>query len=249
MSEFKDEKFVPEFVFRTQYNYYRGLLLQLSSEEGKEEQKRKAINRLHYLKCYADKNGYNISNFYEVTQSINSLIGLLVFPEQAYYNNISENPEDLKKMPTLASYIIGDKKENFRNTYRCHKKAQEWLDNPVEKFSPRNIIRHFRNAAAHTRISIYPINSGGDITHIEFMDEQFNKLIKYRDRNSELWYEWKVCNKNRGIELEKEEFFLRVAVEDLEEILLEISEFVLPVYTRLETSKKATNYSEHDVYY
>lgn len=225
MSEFKDEKFVPEFVFRTQYNYYRGLLLQLNSEEGKEEQKQKAINRLHYLKDYADENGYNISNFYEVTQSINSLIGLLVFPEQTYYDEISENPSDLEKMPTLASYIIGDKKENFHNTYRCSKKAQEWLDNPVEKFSPKNIIRHFRNAAAHKRISIYPINSGGDITHIEFRDERSN-------------------NKK-----EKGEFFLRVAVEDLEEILLEISEFVLPANVRLKTSKKATNYIEHDVYY
>lgn len=242
MSEFKDEEFVPEFVYRTQINYYQGLLLELNSKKAKgkndEEKIFKATKRLNHLKLFSKIKQYDSeSNFFEITQLINSLMGLLVFPEQAYFKYINDRCKDFKKiMPTLAKYIYSENKENFFNTYRYTKEKENWEDNPKEKINAKNILRHLRNAVAHEKISIYPVNNGGIITHIKFKDERYSELIYFKDKK----YKWqnvddKKKNKSKNNKIEKEEFFLRISVDDLEEILLEISDALLRDEDKLRT--------------
>lgn len=227
MSLFKDEKFVPEFVYRTQVNYYKALQMKLNSEEGKEEQKRKISVRLCHLERFAKSMEYSESDFYEVTQLINSLIGLLIFPEQAYFDNMSEDINDLKRLPKLGSYISDGRGKNFFNTYKSSKNAPLWEDNPSEGDTPRNIIRHLRNAVAHGNVSIFPINCTGEITHVDFKDEQIWK--RNPTSSTSQWIPERHRHQRRTQDtIKKEEFFLRVSVDDLEEVLLEISEFLLP---------------------
>lgn len=231
MSLFKDEKFVPEFVYRTQVNYYKALQMKLNSEEGKEEQKRKISVRLCHLERFAKSMEYSESDFYEVTQLINSLIGLLIFPEQAYFDNMSEDINDLKKFPKLGNYISDGRGKNFFNTYKSSKNAPLWEDNPSEGDTPRNIIRHLRNAVAHGNVSIFPINCTGEITHVDFKDEQCNIRRRTSTSNTSRWIPERhrlQPQKRSQDTIKKEEFFLRVSVDDLEEVLLEISEFLLP---------------------
>ena len=93
-----------------------------------------------------------------------------------------------------------------------------------------------RNAVAHEKISIYPVNNGGIITHIKFKDERYSELIYFKDKK----YKWqnvddKKKNKSKNNKIEKEEFFLRISVDDLEEILLEISDALLRDEDKLRT--------------
>lgn len=229
MSLFKDEKFVPEFVYRTQVNYYKALQMKLNSEEGKEDQKRKISARLCHLERFAKSMEYSKSDFYEVTQLINSLIGLLIFPEQVYFDNMSKDINDLKRLPKLGGYISDDRGKNFLNTYKSSKNAPLWEDNPSEEYTPRNIIRHLRNAVAHGNVSIFPINCAGEITHVDFKDEQCNIWKRNPTSSTSRWIPKGHRNQRRNRDtIKKEEFFLRVSVDDLEEVLLEISDFLLP---------------------
>lgn len=234
MSLFKDEKFVPEFVYRTQVNYYKALQMKLTSEEEKEERKRKIAVRLCHLERFAKSMEYSKSDFYEITQLINSLIGLLIFPEQAYFENMSEDIKDLKRLPTLGSYISDGGGKNFCNTYKSSKNAPQWEDNPRESFTPKNIIRHLRNATAHGNLSIFSVNCDGEITHVEFKDEQCNRRKRNPTESGSKWIPERYSPQRRtSDDIKKEKFLLRVSVDDLEEVLFEISDFLLPMEKRL----------------
>lgn len=196
MSGFKNPNFVIEFAYRTMINYYNLRLLQ--NNDSNETASIDAS--LEKIKRQMEKKGFVSNDFFEVTQLINSMIGLLVFPEQSYYRFLSTNIEDLEKeFPTLFKYVAGQQ-GTYRNTYYEDDKYRF-----PEKANPQNLIRHLRNSASHRRISIFPINgrlcNGTNII----------KAVTFKD------------SQKRRIPLAKEEQFeLTVDIKDLEQLLMEI---------------------------
>lgn len=87
---------------------------------------------------YIEQSKQNGSDVYEVTQLVNSLLGLLVFPQQRYFNQIPETPiEQLQKdgWPTIV--VIGD--------FQPHQNLKE-------------LMRYLRNAIAHFNVEFIADN-------------------------------------------------------------------------------------------
>lgn len=76
MSCFKNPNFVKEFAYRTMVNYYN---LKNMKHDGN------VLPEVEPIIKKMEKNGFDTSQNYEVTLAINSMVGLLIFPEQKYY--------------------------------------------------------------------------------------------------------------------------------------------------------------------
>ena len=97
MSEMRDRNFVPELVYRTKVNYYAMRLNDTREEEeilnGFDEIKKEELlnkkqwysEELMRLKHEMNARKFDVDNYYEVSLLLNSLIGLLVFPQQKYF--------------------------------------------------------------------------------------------------------------------------------------------------------------------
>ena len=236
MSMFKNRNFVNEFAYRTKLNYYNARLL--SSEPDAVDDIQSKIN---HLKAEMGKNGYEISDFYEVTQLINSLIGLLVFPEQAYFNEMTNNPNDLKrKFPTLSTVV---ESEGYINTYKENYGKREWDANTQQVKSPKNLMLHMKNAVSHMHLMIHPENCrllSGDkeqkITAIVFEDAC---PYYYNEHKGEWRSDINLSNFRRhkgsfenyrvNYPYQLAYFKLRIPVENLEAVLMEICDYFTKV--------------------
>lgn len=191
MTAFKDFKFIKEFACRTQLNYFR-----LKADYTENHEMHEAAQReLERIEAVMREKGYPIAQCYEVTQLVNSIVGLLIFPQQGYYTTLEKNEAVNKiQMPTLYKYIQnGLDGKTYKNTY-----------NGEDPQVISSVLRHLRNSTSHNRMGVQPQSaSGKEITHICFKD-------KKKDDNDE----WR-------------EFELIIDVNDLEPILLEISNYII----------------------
>jgi hypothetical protein len=177
MSCFKNPRFAKELAYRTMVNYYllRDYPFKNNTEFSPELQR--LIGKMK-------EENFDITMKYEVTLLLNSLVGLLIIPQQEYYKE-SENSTDFWKLPTLKK-CTEDK--SYINTYE------------ENKDSPANVIRHMKNAVSHKRLMIIPETANNkDITHIRFSDRAPGG-----------------CR-----------FELRIGVEQLESVLMEIAEYLI----------------------
>lgn len=240
MSEMRDRNFVPELVYRTKVNYYAMRLRDTKEEEeiraGFDEAKKKELlkkkqwysEELERLKDEMNTQKFDVDNYYEVTLLLNSLIGLLVFPQQKYFEEIKECLGRIERFPELNELI--NRRGFFYSSYKEAKKK------------PSNIIRHLKNALSHQRVMIIPQSlklheeeKNSPITHIVFQDADDGKLGTQK-RNETLKENVNV-NVN-GIELDLEEltkiydegkavFCLVVPVENLENLIMELCDAIV----------------------
>jgi len=69
---------------------------------------------------------------YEVTQLVNSMLGMIVFPKERYFEHIPENPlEELQK----EGWVIPEVTGNFKQVNNL-----------------RQLMRHLRNSIAHSNL-------------------------------------------------------------------------------------------------
>lgn len=116
------------------------------------------------LKEIMSTNEFECQNYYEVTQLINSFLGLLVFPKEKYFNSLSYKKNDFTHVSTLKNLANKSINEEYINTYK-------------ESRCERNVIRHLRNAVCHRRLTIYPLthNKSTEIQKIQFEDVSTQK--------------------------------------------------------------------------
>lgn len=107
--------------------------------------KRTTANLKFIQKCVKEEDGQEL---YEVTQLVNSLVGLLIVPQQKFFRNINDNYIQQDTLYKLKSCIE-------ENTY----KEKDGTDE-IENLS--TILRHMRNALAHNRFDY--LNSYKDPT-------------------------------------------------------------------------------------
>lgn len=215
MSSFKHPIFIKEFALRTKMNYLKLERERLNNTDSKYLKLENDME-INMLEKTFYNNGFANDGIFEITQLINSLIGLLVFPQQEYYKTIFSN-NSFERLPNLKMYIENKKYYNsdhkYLNTYREKKKENNrlYVLTDDEKVTPANILRHMRNSVCHERVMIYPeaLNGSKDIQVLNFRDE--GKCRLYYDRKVEI----------------EEEFQISIMVEDLKDILFEISDYIL----------------------
>ena len=89
---------------------------------------------------------------YEVTQLINSMLGLIVLPQQRFFNNIPQIP--LNELTDWPSPLITGKFPNDLNNLR-------------------DLMRYLRNSVAHFNIEFLP-GSNGEISGIKIWNNRDN---------------------------------------------------------------------------
>lgn len=238
MSEMRDRNFVPELVYRTKVNYYTMRLKATKKEEEilcgpdcveKEEllqQKEWYRKEIDKLKGEMNKHGFDVDNYYEVTLLLNSLIGLLVFPQQKFRKKIEERLNAVEDLPLLMKLV--SRKGLFYSSYNEEKKVA------------CNMLRHIKNSLSHERVMIIPqsfemheTEIKNPITHIVFQDVD-RKHQGTQDKQKKLSGYIFV----EGVKLELEGlpreyknghsvFCLVVPVEELEDIIMEICDAIL----------------------
>ncbi len=84
------------------------------------------------------ENHYSYTGNYEVTNLINSSLGLFVFPEQKFFENISDN--------FISQELLDELKSNTENEYD-------------EEKNLKNICKHIRNGVAHFHLKFEAKNN------------------------------------------------------------------------------------------
>lgn len=130
MSEYKE--FVKDFAFRTKKN----------------------------LKYIESKKNIGCDSVFEFTQLVNSLLGLLVIPQERECDRICNNFVSQKTCEGLKACIE-------RNDYN-------------NECDFTNILRHMRNAIAHGQVEIGATN--GEISSILFIDKNHNNCRQFHIR-------------------------------------------------------------------
>lgn len=240
MGGFKDMNFVTEMSYRTMLNYYN--VLMLSGKSNDEEIQLK----IDQTKQEMAEKGYLIDDFFEVTQLINSLIGLLVFPEQAFFHDtrITRFSDELKTLNFYVSRGNDYYYSNYKYLTSRNRKEQHWSRLPNERSAPINIIRHLRNAVSHSHLMIRPVwnelNTDRNITSVVFED-----ICAY-EYNGHIWlpvtspyfpsYPHNKCESIKDIQKAYDNsrypnrayghFYLKIDVDDLEPFFFEICRFM-----------------------
>ena len=124
------------------------------------------------------KTDKDITDVFEVTQLINSFVGLLIIPRQMCF----------KYMPNDISFPLGSPANELFNkiksdtlvcedTYfktKWNQQSRRWEKvNEYEEVTPKVLALRMRNAVSHDNLVIHPISPGKDgaITGIEFSDK------------------------------------------------------------------------------
>ena len=146
----------------------------------------------------AGRTDEQISDVYEVTQLLNSFIGLLVIPRERFlvYGNT--------EMPSI--FVTEEARELLKTLNRERNKPSgryyTTYKNGKERLTPWTISRHLRNAISHGSLDIQPktIEQGSSITGFSFID----KNIKT-----------------------EEEFKLELTIQEIRLILIETANLIL----------------------
>lgn len=204
MSCFKNPRFAKELAYRTMVNYYllRGFIPVADGPHSPELQR--IISKMEF-------EGFKVSLRYEVTLALNSMLGLLVLPQQEYFSG-SMSFDGFCKLPILEECM---QSKEYKNTYE------------EDKSKPALVIKHMRNAVAHDRIIIIPENADNkNITHIRFRDAAYlNKGRMVAFGNSGDLDKMIFSKKHNGATVY--EFDIRISVDKLEAVLMEIAEYLI----------------------
>lgn len=140
-------------------------------------------NMEHFLKDFANRTIHNLQfieerseqySLYEVTQLINSLLGLIIIPVEAYKKTCKINDKILvqlseKDYNTINNILNTCKLQNrLYSDYRKNRSEEQ-----KERLNVSNFISHLRNAIAHggnNGIHFYPVSEYGTISSVIFYD-------------------------------------------------------------------------------
>lgn len=160
------------------------------------------------------KQDKDIKDAFEVTQLINSFVGLLIIPRQKCF----------KYMPDNISFPAGSEADKlflkiinnsdicedtyFKTVWDSQRKKYVKTED-IEEVTPKVLALRLRNAVSHDHLIIKPLSPGRDgiITGIEFSD----KPTKSRDKS-------------------REYFKLRLSISEVEILLRALSELLLSCY-------------------
>ena len=173
------------------------------------------------MKCFATdfadrtKTNYEIvkksrDNHYEVTQLINSLLGLIVIPTEAFYDEIiADIISKSKKVEMFRKY--NDQIKKIDNIICESIENKKYYNDYSEEENAITVIKHIRNSIAHggnEGLMFYPINE------MESGENKIKSIIFY-DNN-------KYISKFNNVE-HSYEFYIELTIGQLKKLVVSIS--------------------------
>lgn len=111
----------------------------------------------------------DIHDIFEVTQLINSFVGLLIIPKEVYYRDIKYS----SSFESVQANELMDTLSKNKSKYQSSYSYKDSLGNyHPEQLNAKSLSRHFRNAVAHDHLTILPkdFSGNGSISGIVFED-------------------------------------------------------------------------------
>lgn len=111
----------------------------------------------------------DIHDIFEVTQLINSFVGLLIIPKEVYYRDIKYNASFESVQANELMDALSKDESKYKSSYSYQDSFGYYHTEPL---NAKSLARHFRNAVAHDRLTILPkdFNGNGSISGIVFED-------------------------------------------------------------------------------
>lgn len=160
------------------------------------------------------KKDHEIKDVFEVTQLINSFVGLLIIPRQKCFKYLPDDASFLEgsEAQKLLKKIKSDPlkcEDTYRKMVRNPEKGKWVKTDEFEEITPKILALRLRNAVSHDHLIIQPLSPGkkGVITGIEFSD----KPMRVREARPEY-------------------FRLLLSVEETEILVKALSELLLSCY-------------------
>lgn len=204
---YKVDCFVADFAMRTQNN----------------------LQHIDDGACIETEKDIKDKTFFEVTQLINSLLGLAVIPIEIYKSKKDIfNDEELERISKSAYdkivHIINkcETNKNLYSDYQYDYKDQ----NEKKSLKVTSFLRHIRNSIAHggnEGLHFFPVEKNSEITNIFFYDNYTH-------------YKKNVDRKKNEIE-EIEEFCVNLSIGDVRELVLAISDLFSCIEEKYPKSK------------
>lgn len=198
MSGYNMEYFISDFAKRTKENM--DVINDLAESKSKEDDK----------------------GVFEVTQRINSLLGLVIFPNERFKKlrsgEIAMNGEmegTAKKIQGLLNWCKN--KQRYFNNYNDASNPGD-TPNPEVTPNPKYIFdfcKHLRNSVAHRGIHVFPVEEGAKIKYVIFYDSDY-----YIKENKK---------KKKEVPLNNHEFCLKLTVEQVPVLAGYIADFYINI--------------------
>ncbi len=122
------------------------------------------INKRHRLGI----DDRDIHDVFEVTQLINSFIGMIILPKETFYRKLGRFRRFLTPKAKLLLDDLSNNPRKYTSTYTYEHDGEQIR----EQLTPKSLSRHFRNAIAHNNLEILPQDYTGEgkVTGFVFKD-------------------------------------------------------------------------------
>lgn len=174
------------------------------------------------------KSDDEITDVFEVTQLLNSFMGLLVFPREGCFDNLPDNAEF--EMGSEGDEILKklrNDKDCYHSTYRCCIKngRNKTYYEEYEELTPKVLALRLRNAVSHKRLEILPIKCRTDnkIDGFIFRDDsvlygRFDKGMLVKEKP------------NNDVNKISQSFFIKLSIKEIRALLYSLSDLLLSQY-------------------
>ena len=114
------------------------------------------------------KDDRDIHDVFEVTQLINSFVGMIILPKESFYRKLRGYSRFLAPRANLLLDNLSNDPEKYTSSYTFEYRGETVR----EQLTPKTLSRHFRNAIAHNNLEILPKDyaSEGKVTGFVFKD-------------------------------------------------------------------------------
>lgn len=171
---------------------------------------------------------------YEVTQLINSLLGLIIIPVEKYKNTYNIKDVDIK------SSSSNDYKTILDLIDKCERELRFYSDYEYERdrdgrIYVSNFIIHIRNAIAHggnNGIHFYPVSGNDGISNVIFYDN--NEMLAKKVRQN-------------GNARDINEFCIRLSISELKNLVNAISGLYCQFEKKNDNVKEKQNKYDSDI--
>ncbi len=188
----------------------------------RDAKSRKCLEDLKLQKPQYFNNGR--INYFEVTQLVNSLVGLLILPQQRYFKKINNDIlKECRIFNTLTKSMCKNLDQIIDSTENTFLNMPTYI-NTFNKDSPTDVLRSMRNAISHNHVMLYPECDGvsPSIQSVVFEDcsTRAAKKLNFLNHVGSILK----CNNKDVIEILKKDGFFRLAipVDMLEPFLFEL---------------------------
>ncbi|MBQ8985956.1 MAG: hypothetical protein IJ100_01740 [Lachnospiraceae bacterium] len=118
----------------------------------------------------------DIHDVFEVTQLINSFVGMVILPKEKFFNSLRGYNRFLSPEANQLLHNLTNDRRRYYSSYTF-----EYQGRTVrEELNPKNLSRHFRNAIAHNNLEILPqdFTGEGKVTGVVFKDNYYDERFR-----------------------------------------------------------------------